>query len=124
MPLDINVWLADTDAIDEDHRAALAWRRIQDKPTSVAFKKPDGTTVGAQTVRIEPDTSVSEAESPAGTGPRRKVVVFGVQNHPDGSVSDTDVAEGYRFILNNDEYRIVGLIRTLGEIQAFGEATG
>ena len=119
---DINAWLADTEAIDEEHRAALAWRRIQDKPSSIAFKKPDGTTLSAQTVRIESDTSVSEAESASGTGPRRKVIVFGVQNH--ATVSDTDVAEGYRFILNNDEYRIVGLIRTLGEIQAFAEATG
>ena len=36
--------------------------------------------------------------------------------------TDTDVAEGYRFILNSQEYRVEALILTLGEVQALCEA--
>lgn len=128
MSLNISSWLgtvsalAPTPTATEPQRAALAWRRINDKPTSVTFRTAAGATLAAQTVRVESDNTATPAESAAGAAPRRKVVIFGVRNH--ATVADTVVAEGYRFVLNNDEYRVMDLILTLGEVQALAEATG
>lgn len=128
MTIDMGAWLGaggDLAAVPTDteaERAARAWRRIADKPTSVAFKKPDGTTLAAQTVRIESDNRASMAESEAGAAPRRKLIIFGVRNH--GTVADTNMGEGYRFVSGNDEYVVRDIIETLGEIQGVAEANG
>ena len=122
MGVNFDLWLSDTTAIDVNGRAAAAWNRINDKPTSVTFRKPDGTVLAAQTVRLEYDNRVSESESPAGQTPVRKLIIFGVKDH--ATVTDTDVAEGYRFNYLNDAYRVVDTISTLGEIQAVCEAVG
>lgn len=115
-------WLSDTTAIPATERAALAWKRINDKPTSVTFRSATGSTVAAQLVRIESDNTATAAESAAGSAAKRKVIVFGVRNHP--TVADTDIKEGYRFVLLNDEYKCVDTILTLGEIQGVFEAIG
>lgn len=126
--VDFSAWLGDggdlaaTPTATEAQRAALAYRRILDKPSSVAFKTPAGVTLSAQTVRIEPDSSAGMATSEAGTGQVRKAVVFGVCNH--ATVTDTNLDDGYRFVLEGDEYRCVGILKTLGEIQGYFEATG
>jgi len=114
--------LAPTPTATEAQRAALAWKRIQDKPASVAFKTAAGTTLAAQTVRLESDSNASQATSAAGLAPVRRVVVFGVRNH--ATVADTNMAEGYRFVYGSDQLRIVDIILTLGEVQGIGEATG
>lgn len=103
-------------------RAALAWRRINDKPTSVVFKNAAGATLATQTVRLEYDDGVSGAESVAGNVPVRKLVIFGVKDH--ATVADTVIGEGYRFNYLNDAYRVVDIIYTIGEVQGIAEATG
>lgn len=124
----INAWLADagdlaaTPTAVEAQRAVLAHRRILDKPTSVTFRTPAGATLAAQTVRVESDSNASQATSAAGQGAVRRVVVFGVKGHP--TVAATIMEEGYRFVLQNDEYRIVEVIDTIGERQGIAEATG
>lgn len=115
-------WLTEANAIDGTARAVKAWNRINDKPTSVVFKTPAGATLAAQTVRIESDNSVTESEGTAGSGPVRKVIVFGIQGHP--VAADTDMKEGYRFNYLNDQYRIVDVISTLGELQGIAEVAG
>jgi hypothetical protein len=121
---DFNAWLAaDTDAITEPERAALAYSRILDKPSVVAFQTPSGATLANQTVRVEPDDRASMMRDSGGmTGPMRYCVVFGVVNHD--TITDTDMQEGYRFILDNDEYRITDVIVTLGSIQGNAEVLG
>lgn len=121
----ISAWLTSgggTPTTVEEQRAALAWRRIQDKPSSIAFRNAAGTVLAAQTVRLESDNSATLAEGVAGSAPKRKIVVFGVRNH--ATVADTDIKEGYRFVLLGDEYRCVDIILTLGEIQGIFQATG
>lgn len=126
--VNFSVWIGDsgdlaaTPTVTEEQRAALAWRRINDKPSSVAFRTPAGVTLSAQTVRIEPDSAAGMATSDAGAGQVRKAVVFGVRNH--ATVADTAMDDGYRFVLDGDEYRCVGILKTLGEIQGYFEATG
>lgn len=104
-------------------RAALAYRRILDKPTTVVLKTSAGVNRASQTVRIDSDNSASPAESAAGAAPKRKVVILGVKGH--ATLADTIIQEGDRFVHENDSYRVVDVIRSLiGEIQAVAEATG
>lgn len=120
---DFNSWLSDTEPISEPDRAALAYSRILDKPSVVAFKTPADVVLAAQTVRVEPDDRASDMRDSAGmTGPMRYCVIFGVVNHD--TITDTDMQEGYRFILDNDEYRITDVIVTLGSIQGNAESSG
>jgi hypothetical protein len=122
MTVNFSAWLGAGAALDSQSRAAQAWRRIQDKPSSVAFKTAAGATLAAQTVRIESDSMASPAESAAGMAPRRKVTIFGIRGHE--TLTDTNMAEGYRFIWSGDEYRIMDVILTIGEVQGLAEATG
>lgn len=120
-------WLNATTALDAQpipsgERAALAWHRILDKPTSVAFKTAAGATLAAQTVRIEVDNRSSMDASPAGAGPMMTAIVFGIRGH--GTLPDTDIKEGYRFILGGDSYRINDIILTIGEVQGVAVAVG
>ena len=120
--VDLSLWLSDSEAIPAESRAAAAWNRINDKPVSVAFKKPDGTVLAAQTVRLEYDNVATQSEDVSGETAVRKLTIFGVRDH--STVTDTDIGEGYRFIYQNDEYRCVDVITTIGEIQAIFEAKG
>ncbi len=105
----------------EATRAVLAWNRISRKPTSVVFKKPDGTSTATQTVRIEPySTSDVEATDVSGTTESRRYIVLGVRNHP--TVPDTDINVGYMFGINKERFRVVDLILQPGEIQAVCES--
>ena len=120
---DFNSWLINLESISEPNRAALAWSRINAKPTVVAFQTPSGATLANQTVRVEPDDKATDAMGQDGTtGPIRYCVIFGVVNHD--TITDTDMQEGYRFILDNDEYRIVDVIVSLGSIQGNAESLG
>lgn len=120
--VDLGLWLYDTDAIPAQNRAAAAWNRINDKPSSVAFKNAAGTIQAAQTVRIEYDNSASQSEDVSGQTAVRKLIVFGVRGH--GTITNTDIREGYRFVYDGDEYKCVSTILTIGEIQGIFEVTG
>lgn len=108
--------------LKEDQRAAEAVRRIQTKPTVVVFRTPNGARLAGQTVRVESDNTATPGESTAGSAPVRKVIVYGVKNHP--TEPDTQMKEGYVFVFEGDEYKCVDVITTLGEIQGIWEATG
>lgn len=122
MGVSLTSWLYDSDAVPAATRAAAAWNRINDKPTSVVFKNAAGTLQAAQTVRIEYDNSTSESESAAGQTAVRKLVVFGIRGH--ATLTNTDIREGYRFVHDSDEYRCVSTILTIGEIQGIFEVIG
>jgi hypothetical protein len=128
MSINLSYWMGDNNDIAptptdiEALRAAAAWHRIQDKPSSIAFKPVSGATLSAQTIRVESDSNASPSVSAAGAAPRRRVVIFGIRNH--ATLANTNLAEGYRFVYLNDEYRIVDIILTLGEIQGIAEAIG
>ena len=122
--INFDLWLDSTDdlletpAEDEAARAVLAWRRIQDKPTSITVIRV-GT---AQTVRLEYDSAAGERPGEAGTAGTRGLIVFGVQNHP--SVDDTNIRRNDRFIYGSEEYQVIDVMETLGEIQATAEVIG
>lgn len=121
--MNYNAWLGTgSDAITDINRAASAWNRITQKPSTIAFRKRDNTTLSSQTVRVEYDSTASESQSEAGNAPVRQLTIFGIKGHD--SETDTDMGEGYRFVYGGDEYTIVDTIETIGEIQARAEAVG
>lgn len=122
-----SAWLGTSDlgalpTVTKANRAALAWRRINDKPSSITFRKPDGTDLVAQTVRLEWDNQASAAESEAGAVATRKLIIFGIRDH--ATQANTDIGDGYRFAYLNDAYTVMDTIVTLGEVQAVAEAVG
>lgn len=108
--------------LKEEQRAAEALRRIHIKPTMVVFRTPSGARLAAQMVRVESDNTATPGESTAGSAPVRKVIVYGIRNHP--TDPNTNMKEGYVFVFEGDEYKCVDVIATLGEIQGIWEATG
>lgn len=120
MSVNISAWLGAGTPISEAERAALAWHRIQHKPTSVVLKTAAGANRAAQDVRLEWGNSVSESTSIAGATPVRPLVIFGVKGH--STISDTVIAEGDRFVYRNDAYRVIDVIYSIGEVQAIAEA--
>jgi hypothetical protein len=105
--------------IDIGTRAVRAWLRIQDKPTSITVARGDAD-LDAQTVRLEWQ-SAREAQGGAGEAGIRQLVIFGVQDHPDGDVVDTDLARGDRFRHDGANFNVVDVVTYPGEIQAFAE---
>lgn len=108
-------------AIDEAPRAATAWTRILEKPTSVTIKRETGATIAAQTVRIEASNTVREIAATTGKSSSRDVIVFGIKGHP--TLPDTDIRQGDRFAVAGTQYRVVDLVLTLGSKQARCEQT-
>lgn len=130
MAVSFSLWLGGSDDLvgtPSDHEAERAvrnWRIIQDRPESIAFKKPDGTTLAAQSVRVEVENRASEREDASGRGASRNLIVFGVSGHPDEDIANTNIARGYRFIRNSREYRVIELVTVIGGIQAVAESVG
>ncbi len=118
----ISGWLANTqiDVVDEGTRAAAAWNRIQDRPTSITLYRNE-SALGAQTVRLEYSEATTSAEGrgPAGQPSERQLIVFGVRNHP--TVAATNIERGDLFQYETDTYSIVDVILLPGEIQAYTE---
>lgn len=119
--VDLSAWLADNaDAPVASERAVDAWRRINDKPTSITVNR-DGTTLSAQTVRIEYSESERIVTGEAnGMSAIRDVVIFGVKGHP--TVANTDLKYGDLFTYDGQIFQVLFPISTIGEIQAVAEA--
>lgn len=125
MPLSIDSWLgaagdlAELPTSIESTRAALAWRRINDKKSSIAFRTAAGTTLAAQTVRLEYSDRSTVVTSDSGAAPKNDLVIFGIRNHAlkASTYPDTDMKTGYTFNLDNFSYRINDVVKTIGELQ-------
>lgn len=101
------------------NRAADAWRRISEKPSSVVLKR-GATLLPSQTVRVEANSLPTEVEGAGGISSIMRVTVFGVRGHE--SVPDTNIQRDDVFGLNGTRYRVVHVIHQTGEIQAACEA--
>jgi len=119
---DFDNWRGYTRALDRDAaRAAAAWERIQDEPTTIIVYR-NGAAQAAQTVRLvwqqaRPDEGVSAT----GKAAIMQLVILGVRDHPDASVSDTDLAGGDRFVHDGQQYQVVDVVTLPGEVQAYTE---
>jgi hypothetical protein len=121
--INFDAWLTGSGLpIASADRAALAYSRILDKPTVITLKPATGANRAAQTLRVELDNRASLASSAAGAAPQMNVILYGIRGH--ATLADHVMAEGDRFILNGDSYRISDIILQIGEIQGIGIATG
>lgn len=109
-----------TDAPNVGKRAVDAWRRINHRPSSVQFIR-NGVAQTAQTVRVEASNGGSEIAIAAGITGQQMAVVYGVKDHPDASVLDTDMERGDRFLYDGAMYLIKTVVNHNGEIQGFAE---
>ena len=116
-----SAWLSShSPIVSASDRAVLAWRRINDKPTSIVVNR-DGSVLPPQTVRLEYSEAERSSIGEAGVVSMiRKIIVFGVVNHP--SVADTDLRYGDRFAFGGVVFHVQMVMPTLGEIQATAEA--
>jgi hypothetical protein len=118
---DLEAWLAN-DVVRPGVRAGMAWRRINDRPTSITIRRA-GEMLDAQTVRIEwsgyaredEDADVAVDAMP-GVG---RLTVFGVRGHP--TVPDTDIQRGDRFVVGAADVEVIALMLPPGEVQAVCE---
>jgi len=101
-------------------KAVLAWRRINDKPTSITVYRA-GAAQAAQTVRIEYKTRANpqQPQKNIGEASVRELVVMGVQDH--ASVTATSLAKGDTFDYLSETYVITDVITWPGEVQAKAE---
>lgn len=121
MSLDFSAWLGgfSTDAISAEERAIAAWNRVLRKPESVVIRR-GSSTLSAQTVRVEFKNTSNEirvTDANAETT-ERNVVVFGVKDHPNDAVADTNIQSGDRFGLDGERFLVYDIVLYPGEIQA------
>lgn len=106
-------------SINEAWRAADAWRRIQDKPTSITVER-DGTDLPAQTVRLEADSGGRVVAGMGGVQHLIEAVVFGIRDH--ATLADTDLQPGDRFVASGIAYEVIMVSPALlGELQAYAK---
>lgn len=120
-------------AISDAARAERIWAKIQRKPSSIAFTRPkvvtkSGTTpetvLAAQTVRVVADNRATPVEGVAGAAPTRAVIIYGVVDHPDPAVADTDIREGYTALIDGKHYRVTDVLSVPGGLQALARVLG
>lgn len=100
-------------------RAARAWARIQDRPTSITVYR-DSIAQTAQTVRIEATNSRANIERrDAGEVSVLSIILFGVRGH--ATQADTDLERGDLFTYGGGQYRVIDVWRLPGEVQARAE---
>jgi hypothetical protein len=100
-------------------RAIMAWQRIQDRATVITVYR-NGAAQTAQSVRIE-YSSVANDRRAAGEASVRESVIFGVMDHPNVAVPDTNLLKGDRFTVGSEQYEIKDVIVLPGEVQARAE---
>jgi hypothetical protein len=100
-------------------RAADAWRRIQDYPTTIKVKRT-ATVLADQVVRIEANNTTGEISGMGGQSSNLSVTVFGVRGH--ATVTTTDLKRDDVFVVHGVRYRVVHVVYPVGELQAFCEA--
>jgi hypothetical protein len=120
----IDTWLGTdySDVLNAEGRAALAWRRIQDRPVSIVLAREGAGDLAAQTMRLESDNTVSDTTS-SGTNMQtaiQKVTLFGVRDH--ATIPDTDIERSDRFRIDGVRYEVMALMTPPGEVQAVCEA--
>ena len=120
--LDFDNWAGSgAQALEASSRAAHAWRRIQEKPTSVALVRGN-QTLDAQTLRLEfTNTTVgSELRGTGGMTGHQTVIAFGLRGH--AIEPDTDIRRGDLFAIDGTQFRVISIVTTIGEVQAMCEA--
>jgi len=120
---DASAWIGAGAGTAASDRAADAWRRISEKPTSIVVVR-NKVSQPAQTVRVEYSNQQSNAEQKGGAGKSstQRVMIFGIRGHE--SEADTDIERDDRIKIDGLQFRVVSVILQTGEKQAMCEALG
>lgn len=122
MAVELWQWLATADPIDfTEELAAIHWIRIQDKPTTVMVIRNGAPLASTQVVRLEPYSIAREDTDEHQTSGVQRAILFGIKDHPDPLILDTDVKFRDRIIDNDMEWEVISIIPAYGEIQAVCE---
>lgn len=117
-------------AINTAARAVSMWAMMSRRPSTMTFTRPkvvhkDGTVTPpvtiSQIVRVEYDNRPTIAQGVAGVAPILQAVIYGVVGHPDESIADTDIDEGYEFDWDGNHFRITDVIPVPGGVQAIAK---
>lgn len=114
----LNAWLTSGGLPLAGDRANDAWRRIQDKPSTVAVWR-EGAYHHNETVRIEWNNGTNvtpSAQSPNSVTAITEVVIFGVNGHD--TQTNTDIKEGDEVWLSGESFIVKDSLITIGELQA------
>lgn len=119
---DYNEWVANrTSPIVAALRAVRAWARIGDRAVSITVYR-GAVAQTAQTLRLEYDSmrGIRDLQA-AGEANKHRVILFGVYDHPDTSILDTNLKKGDRFTLPDGQYEVKSVVILPGEVQATAE---
>lgn len=111
--------------LSAEARAAQAWLRISDRPSSIVIERGSGSgrqVLSAQTVRVEYDNSARRSDQQMTTSMISTAVVFGVRDH--ATVADTDIRRSDRFTVGSSKYEVIAILTPPGEVQAVCQALG
>ena len=119
----INGWLTNTfplSAWRDDHDPGVDTARvIADKAVSITILR-GGSTLGAQTVRIEEMGGGKQVQNTGGAAFIADAVVIGYKGHP--TIANTDILPGDRFAHNGVRYQVVSLVPGLTDaVQAYAQ---
>jgi len=113
------------ETIGPESRAADAWKRISEKPSSITIVRGvPKAAIAAQTVRVEYNSGNTGLENRGGAGvsSMQRVTVFGIRDHD--TLADTDIRRDDQFAYDGLIFRVISVVKTIGEIQAKCEALG
>lgn len=120
MALNFAAWLSENGIeVSAAVRAGAAWKRIQDKPTTLTLLNREATV----TVRVEYDSASADRLAETANTAVQRVWLFGIRDHE--TLADTDLVRGDEFELLDGGYkrfRIVDVILQTGEMQFIAEA--
>lgn len=102
-----------------ESRAALEWRRIQDRPTQIEITR-QGEQLPLQTVRVEWNDTARIVNGEKIDRGAQYVTVFGIRDH--ACEDDTDIQRSDRFTIEKVVYEVISIMTPPGEIQAVCEA--
>lgn len=122
---DARAWIGINATVDESTRAEDALQRILQKPSEIVlYRSRSKTAQTAQQVRVEYTNSTTGAEvrGEAGKSSKQWVVIFGLKGH--ALEPDTDIQRDDQFRFDGLLFRVVNVVRTIGEVQAMCEAMG
>lgn len=120
--VDIGLWLQTSGPNDPTAElAAINWRNIQDKPSTVTILRNGSPLASTYVVRIEPYSIAREDEKDFQTAGLQRAIIFGIKDHPDPLVVDTPLQINDEVIDGNRHFEIITIIPHWGGIQAVCE---
>jgi hypothetical protein len=120
---DIFRWMGNNESMQASEFAQSMWNLIQRRPEALVIQRL-GVNLDPQTVRVEYSKEARESTDRSSTANvrSRDIMVYGVKDHPDPGVPDTDISTGDLFSLNNRLFRVTDVYINPGQIEAEGVA--